>query len=216
MTKVNTRGATDATGGAGAAGPVVVEEIAGGATGPVVDEVRATDGAAVSVKGTSSAAAAAAEALAFGGAGAGVGGNRVVEAEGGPALRDVPLEGVDHSGDRPGAYEGHRFDRRGPFNGDLDDIAAGRRTGPFDAVGVATAARRPGRNAILPLAEPKLDPSLVPGVKTATAAAQVRRGGRSYAPGEKLPIDFKAHTELTAAGVIVAETWHDLPDHDDD
>ncbi len=204
-----------AIGATGATGSVAVVDTAAGTTGPVHDEVRATDGAAVSVEGTSGAAVAGAEALAFGGAGAGVGGNRIVEETGGLATRDVPLVGADGAGDRRGAFDRPAADRREAFGGYLDDGAAGPRAGSYDAVGVATAARRPGRNAILPLAEPKLDPSLVPGVKLATAAAQVRRGHRSYAPGEKVPIDFKAHTELTAAGVIVAEPWHDMLDHDD-
>ncbi len=201
-----------AIGATGATDAVVVAETATGAAGTVGDEVRATDGARVVVEGTSAAAAAGAEAAAAGGSGAGVGGHRNVEAVEGLTTRDVPLEGVD--GDRRGTLGRSGSDRRAEFGGYLDDVAAGRRTGAYDAVAVATAATRPGRNAILPLAEPKLDPSLVPGVKIATAASQVRRGHRSFAPGEKFPVDFKAHAQLTDAGVIVAELWHEMPDHD--
>ena len=210
-----------ATGATGASGAVAVVDTVAGAT--VSDEVRATDGSGVKVEGTSGAAAAAAEALAFGGAGAGVGGSRIVEAVEGIATQEMPLVGVGHAGDRRGTFDrpaidAGRADSR--LLGELTDIASGRRPEVTGAAGraveFARTATRPGRNAILPLAEPKLDPSLVPGVKLATAAAQVRRGGRSYAPGEKVPIDFKAHSELTAAGVIVAEPWHDMDDHDPD
>ena len=168
-----------------------------GPVGAVADEVKAADGAAVVAQGTSAAAVAAAEALAAGGAGAGAGANRIVEAVGGPAVRDVPIAGIDRPGERLATD-----DRRTGNTADIVDRASA----------AASVATRPGRDAILPLAEPKLDPRLVPGRKVATAATQVRRGARSYAPGETFAIDFRAHSELVPIGAIVSVPWHDLPD----
>lgn len=77
-------------------------------------------------------------------------------------------------------------------------------------------SRRAGRDAILPLSEPTVDPDTVPGRKLVTATAQVRHDGRSYAPGERFPVDFRAHAQLVPVGAIEAVPWHALPDHDDD
>ena len=179
------------------AGEVVGVTTTTGPVGAVTEEVKAVDGASVVAEGTSGAAVAAAEALAAGGAGAGAGANRIVEAVGGPAVRDVPLAGIDRPGERLVA----------------DDRRADSRFDTIDrAVGAARVATRPGRDAILPLAEPKLDPRLVPGRKVVTAATQVRRGAKTYAPGETFVVDFRAYSEQVPIGAIVSVPWDDLPD----
>ena len=181
-----------AAGKAGTAGAVKVEEVRDG-------------DATVRVEGNSGAAVAAAEALANGAGGPGVGAAQVARVVDGPAVHTAPVAGADphgrHLGDRMGT-----FPRAGEMRA-AEGMA-------FDRATPVAAVRRSGRDEILPLSAPVIDPASVPGQKLATAAAQVRRDRRSYKPGETFPIDYRAFTELTPIGAIEATPWHDLPDHE--
>ena len=199
---------------------------AGGAPEVKTDTVVA-DGAAVTAVGTSDATVAVAEAEAAGGAPA-VGQGQVAEVvegqavrvtkllDGGDALRR-PADATDL--DRGGVVEGigyHPAETVATFGRpDAGDFSFSREMGrgPRDVA----AVRRSGRDAILPLSAPTIDPETVPGTRRAVVAApQLRRNGRTYMAGEPITIDFRAHTELVPIGGIEATPWHDLPDHDPD
>lgn len=65
---------------------------------------------------------------------------------------------------------------------------------------------------VLPRSEFRVDPDTVPGHRYATAAAQLRRNGLTYQPGEDVPVDFRAYSELVPVAAILADPWHRLPD----
>lgn len=65
---------------------------------------------------------------------------------------------------------------------------------------------------VLPRSEFRVDPDTVPGHRYATAAAQLRRNGKTYQPGVDVPVDFRAYSQLVAVGAIVADPWHRLDD----
>lgn len=63
---------------------------------------------------------------------------------------------------------------------------------------------------VLPRSEFRVDPDTVPGHRYATAAAQLRRDGRTYQPGVEVKVDYRAYSQLVAIGAIVADPWHRL------
>lgn len=63
---------------------------------------------------------------------------------------------------------------------------------------------------VLPRSEFRVDPDTVPGHRYATAAAQLRRDGKTYQPGVEVPVDFRAYSQLVAVGAIIADPWHRL------
>lgn len=63
---------------------------------------------------------------------------------------------------------------------------------------------------VLPRSEFRVDPDTVPGHRYATAAAQLRRNGKTYQAGVGVRVDFRAYSQLVAVGAIVADPWHDL------
>ena len=164
------------------------------ASAPIVEEA-GTGEAAVRVEGLSQAAVALGEAVAVGGPPA-AGEGQVAEAIDGPAIGTTKV-----------ADDAARDDLGWGVTQRSVEVAARPVTG--------AEIRRSGRNEVLPLAAPTVDPDMVSGLKVATAAAQVRRDGRSYRPGETFEIDFRAHSELVPIGAIVAVPWHELPDADE-
>lgn len=206
---------------------------AGGMPDTKVDTV-AGDGAAVTAVGTDAAAVAVAEAEAVGGAPA-AGQGHAAEVVEGAAVRDVKVpDGADAlrrpAPDAPFAGSDPVGDAGGTFPRSATDTGAGALSDTLgrprtfvEAVGYAAergasraVARRSGRDDILPMNAPKLDPETVPGLKIAKAAAQVRHNGRSYLPGERFPIDFVTHAQFVPIGAIEAVPWGDLPGHDED
>ena len=68
---------------------------------------------------------------------------------------------------------------------------------------------------VLPRSEFRVDPDTVPGHRYATAAAQLRRNGKTYQAGVPVAVDFWAYSQLVAVGAIVADPWHYLEDAPD-
>lgn len=172
-------------------------------SGAIIEDVRSEDGATLHVEGIGAAAVALGEAVAAGAGGPGVGATQIAEAVGGPVIRTTHIDdGADRSQHRDTTMEPFRIHGTGDVVHSFDVPVRG-----------AAVATRSGRDDILPLGRPSLDPDTVPGRRMATAAAQVRRDGRSYAPGESFPIDFRAHSELVPIGAILATPWDELPHH---
>jgi len=183
-----------------AAGPATGGDKAASAkTAIETEEVRSEAGVTVHVEGLGAAAVALGEALAADAgpvvAGPGVGAAQIAQAVDGPAIRTtrVDVDAVRHEGGHLG-HDGH--DGLAAYHASLQAAGQAART--------TAVATRSGRDDILPLGRPSLDPDTVPGRRMATAAAQVRRDGRSYAPGETFPIDFRAHR---ASSCRSAPSW---------
>ena len=69
--------------------------------------------------------------------------------------------------------------------------------------------------AILPGRDFSVDPAAVSGTRLAVAAAQIRRDGRTYQPGQPVRIDYRAYLELVPVAAIVVEPWDSLPEASD-
>ena len=76
--------------------------------------------------------------------------------------------------------------------------------------------RPPVTRDVLPRTDFLVDPDSVPGHRYATVATQLRRDGFTYQPGQRVKLDFRAHSQLVPIGAILAEDWHDLPEFDPD
>ena len=75
------------------------------------------------------------------------------------------------------------------------------------------AYRGPGvTREILPRTDLPVDPDSVPGHRYATVATQLRRDGLTYQPGERVKVDFRAHSQLVPIGAILPAPWHGLPE----
>ena len=75
------------------------------------------------------------------------------------------------------------------------------------------APRVPGvTRRVLPRRDFAVDPDSVKGHRYATAAAQLRRDGLTYQPGQEVRVDYRAYVELVPVAGILADPWDKLPE----